>query len=420
MHIFLSAGEASGDQHGAHLMREIRRRHPQARFSGFGGPLMEQAGLESLHRLTDLAVIGVWAVLPLLWTFFKLVRRAGEYIDAQRPDAVVLIDFPGFNWWIARKAKRAGAQVIYYMPPQLWAWAPWRIRKVRKYVDHVLAALPFEAEWYASRGVSVEYVGHPFFDEVAEHELDAAFCRSLRRGSNEEDLGSRIEDSDKERPKSSILYPPSSTSPRLVGVLPGSRTVEVRRNVPVMLRVLKGLHAQHPDVRFPVACYREAHRDAIRAQLTGEYAELPIDLYVGRTPEIIATVHCCLMVSGSVSLELLARGTPAVVLYCGSVLTELMVRLLVTCKYMSLPNLMVDRPMIPEFPISRGVERHVRKMTAILDDWLTNPQSLAAARGDLLQLRETAARTGGVVRAAEAVLRRVAPEESHVQIRRAA
>src|SRR5688572_23081816 len=143
MHIFFSAGEASGDQHGAHLMRELRRRCPQARFTGFGGPLMEQAGLASLHRLTDLAVIGVWAVLPLLWTFFKLVRRAGEYLDEHRPDAVILIDFPGFNWWIARKAKRAGVQVIYYMPPQLWAWAPWRIRKVRRYVDHVLAALPF-------------------------------------------------------------------------------------------------------------------------------------------------------------------------------------------------------------------------------------------------------------------------------------
>lgn len=422
MHIFLSAGEASGDQHGAHLMREIRRRHPQARFSGFGGPLMEQAGLESLHRLTDLAVIGVWAVLPLLWTFYRLVRRAGQFIDVQRPDAVVLIDFPGFNWWIARKAKRAGVQVIYYLPPQLWAWAPWRIRKVRKFVDHVLAALPFEAEWYASRGVGVEYVGHPFFDEVAEHRLDAAFCTSLRTAERGEDRGSKREDRGGKHFPSSLLDPRSSTSasPRIVGMLPGSRTVEVRRNVPVMLQVLKRLHAQHPDVRFPVACYREAHRDHIRSLLVGEFAALPLELYVGRTPEIIATSDCCLMVSGSVSLELLARGTPAVVLYCGSVLTELMVRLLVTCKYMSLPNLMVDRPMIPEFPISRGVETHVRNMTAILDDWLSNPRSLAAARGELLQLRETAARTGGVVRAAEAVLRRVVAPSAVEPLRQAA
>jgi lipid-A-disaccharide synthase len=403
MHIFLSAGEASGDQHGAHLMRELRRRCPHARFSGFGGPLMEQAGLESLHRLTDLAVIGVWAVLPLLWTFYKLVRRAGRYLEEHRPDAVVLIDFPGFNWWIARKAKRAGAQVFYYMPPQLWAWAPSRIRKVRRYVDHVLAALPFEADWYAQRGVSVEYVGHPFFDEVAEHRLDEAFCKALR-APLAEDRGSKIED---RASLSSILYPPSST--RVLALLPGSRNQEVRRNVPVMLRVVERIHARHPGLRFPVACYRESHRDAIRAMLTGRFAQLPLDLHVGRTSEIIDSADCCLMVSGSVSLELLARGKPAVVLYCGTVFTEIMVRLLVTCRFMSLPNLMVDRPIMPEFPIARNVETHVCRMAEILDDWLTNPTSLASARAEMQKLRATAARTGGIARAADAILRRLRP-----------
>ena len=406
MHIFLSAGEASGDQHGAHLMRELRRRCPHARFSGFGGPLMERAGLESLHRLTDLAVIGVWAVLPLLWTFFKLVRRAGQHLDEQRPDAVILIDFPGFNWWIARKAKRAGVQVIYYMPPQLWAWAPWRIRKVRRYVDHVLAALPFEADWYSQRGVSVEYVGHPFFDEVAEHKLDERFCQSLREQRRAEDRGSRIED---RASLSSILHPLSSSSSRLLAVLPGSRNQEIRRNVPVMLQVLERIHARHPHVRFAVACYRDAHREVIRAMLTGRFSRLPLELHVGRTPEIIASADCCLMVSGSVSLELLARGKPAVVLYCGTVFTEIMVRLLVTCRFMSLPNLMVDRAIMPEFPIARNVEANVRRMANTIDVWLTTPSALAAARNELLQLRATAAQTGGITRAADAILRRIRP-----------
>lgn len=408
MHIFLSAGEASGDQHGAHLMRELRRRCPQARFAGFGGPLMEQAGLESLHRLTDLAVIGVWAVLPLLWTFFKLVRRAGAYLEQHRPDAVILIDFPGFNWWIARKAKRAGVQVIYYMPPQLWAWAPWRIRKVRRYVDLVLAALPFEAGWYAERGVSVEYVGHPFFDEVAEHRLDDKFCETLR-SPLAEDRGWRIED---RASPSSILSPPSSSSPRVLAVLPGSRNQEVLRNVPVMLQVLQRIHARHPQVRLPVACYREAHRDAIRTMLTGRFAGLPLELHVGRTPEIIASADCCLMVSGSVSLELLARGKPAVVLYCGTVFTEIMVRLLVTCRFMSLPNLMVDRAIMPEFPISRNVDAHVRGMAGILDRWLSDPGALAAARDEMLRLRAAAAQTGGIARAADSILNRVPPTQA--------
>lgn len=383
MHIFLSVGEPSGDQHGAQLMRALQRRHPQARFSGFGGPLMEGAGLQSLHRLTDLAVMGIWAVLPLLWTFYKLVQQAARHIEQQRPDAVVLIDFPGFNWWIARKAKRAGVPVFYYMPPQLWAWAPWRIRKVHQYVDHVLAALPFEAEWYAARGVSVEYVGHPFFDEVAAHRLDDGFCRSLRAAS-------RLDDRD-----------------CVVGLLPGSRNQEVRRNFPVMLKVARMLHERHPKLRFPVACYKEAHR-ALCAQLLAKHApDLPIDLRVGRTSEIISAADCCLMVSGSVSLELLARSTPAVVVYRGSLLFYLLVRLLVTCHYNTLPNLIAGRALMPEFSFVVHVDLYVRRMADILDGWISEPETQTAARRVLLRLRNRVAQTGGVERAADAIERRL-------------
>jgi lipid-A-disaccharide synthase len=383
MHIFLSVGEPSGDQHGAALMRALRQRHPDVRFSGFGGVQMESAGLESLHRLTNLAVMGIGAVIPLLWTFYKLVRQAGEYIDRELPDAVVLIDFPGFNWWIARKAKKAGVPVYYYMPPQLWAWAPWRIKKVRKYVDHVLAALPFEAEWYASRGVSVEYVGHPFFDEVAAHRVDDGFCKALRAAS-------RLDDRD-----------------CVVGLLPGSRNQEVRRNFPVMLQVARLLHERHPKLRFPVACYKESHR-AQCAQLIAKHApDLPIDLRVGRTPEIIDASDCCLMVSGSVSLELLARCTPAVVVYRGTLLFYTLVLLLVKCHYNTLPNLIAGRAVMPEFPFVGLTKLHVRRMADILDGWISEPETQTAARRVLMRLKNRVAQTGGVERAAEAISKRL-------------
>ena len=420
MRIFFSVGEPSGDQHGAHLIQELRRRCPSAEFTGYGGPLMEQAGLCKQFQLTDLAVMGIWGVLPLLWTFYKLVRDAGRYFATHKPDAVVLIDFPGFNWWIARQAKRAGIRVFYYMPPQLWAWAPWRIRKVRKFVDHVLAALPFEAEWYAQRGVDVEYVGHPFFDEVAEHPLDYAFCKELRGGLvAEEDRGSRIEDGERPahqiHPPSSILHPPapqahhdSTTETRLLALLPGSRNMEVRRNFPVMLQVARQIHARHPDVRFPVACYKASQRAYCRSLLAGEFSNLPIDLYVGRTPEIIAAADCCLMVSGSVSLELLARGTPAVVLYRGSWLFYVMVKLLVTCRYMSLPNLIAGRMLMPEFPYVGRVAWHARRMAEVLDAWLADERSLAAVRGEMERLQSEVVQTGGVRRAADAIVARLA------------
>jgi lipid-A-disaccharide synthase len=183
--------------------------------------------------------------------------------------------------------------------------------------------------------------------------------------------------------------------------------MEVRRNFPVMLRVAQILHERHPDVRFPVACYKQSQRDYCRSLLTREIADLPIDLHVGRTPELIASADCCLMVSGSVSLELLARGTPAVVLYRGSWLFYVLVKLLVTCKYMSLPNLIAGRELMPEFPFVGRVPRHVNNMAAVLDQWLSDERALADVRREMTWLRDEVVQTGGVGRAADAVVTRL-------------
>src|SRR5690242_1060871 len=134
MHIFFSAGEPSGDLHAAKLVSELKREVPGLECSGFGGPLMESAGCRLLYRLTDLAVMGILPVIPLLVKFIGLISQARRSFEAHKPDAVVLVDFPGFNWWIARHAKRLGIPVFYYLPPQLWAWAPWRVKRMRKFV----------------------------------------------------------------------------------------------------------------------------------------------------------------------------------------------------------------------------------------------------------------------------------------------
>ena len=143
MRIFFSVGEPSGDQHAAHLIQELRARRGDVEFCGFGGPHMEEVGCEIDFRLTDLAVMGIFAILPMLKKFWNVYQQAKQIFAERKPDAVVLVDFPGFNWWVARAAKREGIPVFYYLPPQLWAWAPWRIRRVRRLIDHVMSGLPF-------------------------------------------------------------------------------------------------------------------------------------------------------------------------------------------------------------------------------------------------------------------------------------
>ncbi|WP_437193748.1 lipid-A-disaccharide synthase [Planctomicrobium sp. SH527] len=386
MHLFFSVGEPSGDQHAAQLVAELRKRHPDLRVSGFGGHELENAGQEQLFRLTDMAVMGFMAVLPLIRKFWGLYKQAGTYLERERPDAVVLVDFPGFNWWIAKAAKRAGIPVYYYCPPQLWAWAGWRIRKVRKYVDCVLSVLPFEAEWYRDRGIDVEYVGHPFFDEVAHSQLDEPTLQTLRNQP-----GKRL------------------------AILPGSRRQEVNRNFPMMLQIAKVLHEKHPDVRFPIACYKQWHFDRCKELLAENGSSLPIDFYLGKTPEVIETADCCFIVSGSVSLELLARRKPGVVLYRGGGIMKFIWLNLVTCDYMTLPNLIADRPMMPEFACTDEEGPHVDEMIRILDSWLSDDELLRSKQQEVAALADSIVEAGGLARCAQTLLKRLESVPDPVQ-----
>jgi lipid-A-disaccharide synthase len=418
MHVFISVGEPSGDLHASKLIAELRRHRPELQISGFGGPLMEQQGFENLFRLTDLAVMGILLVLPLLGKFLRLLWQARRYLRTERPDLVVLVDCPGFNWWIARFARGAGIPVVYYLPPQLWAWGSWRIRRVRKYVDRVLACLPFEFDWYRARGVHATYVGHPFFDDVASRPLDHNFLdrfdRAVDRGSTGEDRGVRISNL-----KSQISNPP------VVAILPGSRNAELDLNFDLQLEIIARLHHQNPGLRFLVACYKDSQQqtcerhwrafaerqwpndatsNAVNGPPSAVYRSPSIEFHVGKTSEIIEVANVCLMVSGSVSLEVLARGTPAVVQFHISRVDRLIGRLVLTCDYISLPNLIAGREVFPEFLISGDVEPALREITATLNGWLTDPRAHREKVAELDQLRRHVCVAGATQRAAEAVL----------------
>lgn len=378
MHVFFSVGEPSGDHHAARLISELRTRRPDLRVSGYGGPRMEQAGCQVLYPLTNLAVMGIFAVLPKIWQFYQLYRQARAYLARHKPDMVVLVDFPGFNWWIAKAAKAQGIPVVYYMPPQLWAWASWRIRKVRKYVDLVLSGLPFESEWYASRGIPTLYVGHPFFDETAEYRLDAGFMREWTPASGQ-----------------------------TVALLPGSRRHEVESNFPLMLEAARRVQARHPQVQFLVAGYKESQRQWCIDHYRSLGMELPISFFVGKTHEIIELADCAMMVSGSVSLELLARETPATVVYSAGRLTYLIGRMLVKIPYFSLPNLIAQREIMPEHLCVGDPEPAIQSLTADIDRWLSSPLILQQSRKEMSDLRARVGQQGATQRVAEVVEHRL-------------
>ena len=387
MQIFFSVGEPSGDLHGANLIRALHERHPDWEFVGYGGPKMEAAGCYLHADLTQLAVMWVAQVLANYGKFLGLLAAADQYFREHRPDAVVLIDYPGFNWWIARKAKAHGIPVIYYGTPQLWAWAPWRVRKIRRFVDHALCKLPFEERWFRQRGCQATFVGHPYFDELEAQQLDQQFLAKLQ----------------------------SERTP-LVALLPGSRTQEVTSNLPQFLRVAGLIRQRVPQVRFAVAAFREKHVEMAREMIDRSGEE--VELFVGRTPELIHAATCCLACSGSVSLELLFHTKPTAILYQISRLGYLVQRVFRRVRYITLVNLLTAPDPFAERGAGHYAPCDPRDGHVLMPEyltcgdrtpdlaqqiarWLTNAPERERNIAGLVRLKEQIGHGGASLRAAE-------------------
>jgi lipid-A-disaccharide synthase len=389
MKIFFSVGEPSGDLHGANLVRELRRRLPECECVGFGGPRMAAAGCELHEDLTKLAVMWIVNALLHIHKFWQLAGRADRYFRHHRPDAVVLIDYPGFNWWIARRAKMHGIPVFYYGAPQLWAWAGWRIRKMRRLVDHVLCKLPFEEKWYRERGCNATFVGHPYFDQLQGEKLDAAFVQRLRSGRG-----------------------------RLVAILPGSRTQEVKSNVRCFLKAAEIICQRAPGTRFAVASFKKSQAAIVQRAL--DDSALPIEVHVGRTAEIIEASDCAMAVSGSVSLELLYHTKPTVIVYQVSGVAFFVQRFLRKVRYITLVNLLTADNLFPErvatydpdnpedakvlMPEYLTCEDKSGQVAGHVTEWLTDPGKRATRVGQLAELKERVGHGGASGRAADYIL----------------
>jgi lipid-A-disaccharide synthase len=370
MRLFVSAGEPSGDLHGSNLIRSLREMQPGIDYCGFGGERMAAAGCHLVYPLVNHAVVGIVRVLKSVPDFAAILRRADRFFRQERPDALVMIDFPGFHWWLAKRARQHGIPVIYFVPPQLWAWASWRVKKMRERVDKALCTLPFEEKWFRERGVAAEYIGHPYFDELRAQHLDAAFLAEER-------------------------FRPGP----VIALLPGSRNSELSNNLDSLLRAAAIIHARRPNTRFLVACLRDQHRQRVEEKIRGR--NLPIEVHAGRTPEIIHLAHSCIAVSGSVGLELLYHGKPSVVTYREHWSGLLIARMLMQCRYISLVNLLAEKELFPEYLSARC---EAENMAAHVLGWLNDDATYQKRCDELAALRETIAKPGACERAARCVL----------------
>ena len=392
MRVFLSAGEPSGDHHAAHLVRALRRRVPDVECVGLGGPRMAAEGCELVADLTKLAVMWFLRVLVSIHRFVDLARRAERSFLDRRPDVCVLVDFPGFHWWLAWRAKRHGIPVVFYCPPQIWAWASWRKEKMRRLVDHVLAPLPFEHEWFRAQGIPSTLVGHPFFDELGEHAGGGPEATADAGGTP------------------------------LVLLLPGSRGQELTANLPTLVRTAEIVRERLPGTRFVVAVLHDRHADTARRMIAAAGSER-IDVVAGRARSLMGEADCAVAVSGSVSLELLAARLPAAIVYRIGAVAWVVQSWFRHARFITLVNLLaVPDPILPVRPVLRpprgvppadpaavypeylSVEDPAGAVARHVVEWLTDGAERRSVVARLDRLAADVARPGSAARAALAVL----------------
>lgn len=315
--LYFVAGEASGDNHGAALMQALRHLQPDIELLGRGGPRMKRVAGEQFCDWSDKAgVVGLWEVVKHYGYFRHQFRKTLREIASTKPDAVVLIDYPGFNLRLARVLHEGslGAKVIYYISPQVWAWNRARIPKMARWLDLMLCIFPFEADLYRQSGLRAIFVGHPMIENLEAKRLNA------------------------------------SRDPNLVGIFPGSREREVRKLMPILIQVMRELRARRSNLRFEIAAASEALAQTVRAEIEvagnslGE-VDLVVDAAAGTMQRSIVGV----IASGTATLEAAFFRLPFVLIYKVAWLTYLAARLLVQVKHLGMPNVLAGREIIPEF-----------------------------------------------------------------------
>lgn len=368
--ILIVAGEASGEAHAARLAQALKVQAPGCEIYGVGGPQMRAAGVHLLAE-EDLGVIGFSEVLRRLPALQRVRRRLDRFLEDERPDLFVPVDYPGFNLRLCDIAKRYGIRVMYYISPQVWAWGRGRIKKIARRVDKMVTILPFEQSLYEAAGVDVEFVGHPLLESLEPEVSPEEFRREIGARGHE----------------------------RIVGLLPGSRDQEVARLFPIMLETARRLQSERADLRF-VAAAASVQREEQLGRLGRSHVPL-IQVVRGRTRSVLQGSDLVLVASGTATLEAACLETPMVVLYRLSFLSWLIGRALIRVPHIALANLVAGERVVPELIQYDAVPSKVAKAAAGL---LDSTERMSAVRAKLREVKNRLGTRGASERAASAAL----------------
>ena len=372
--IMIVTGEASGDIHGAEVIHALRERAPDTVFFGVGGHQMAEAGCKILIPSSELAVVGLFEVvghLPAIWRSFQNLKRLLQ--SKEKPDVLVLIDFPEFNLRLAKQAKSAGVPVLYYVSPQVWAWRRGRVKKIAAVVDRLAAIFPFEPDLYQGLAIDVKYVGHPLLDEF-----------SLTRPAKEIlcELG-------------------IAPGQRVIGLFPGSRGNELKYMLETLVASARLLKEKYPEAHFLVPVASTLSRERIAESFS---SDLPVTFSDSRQTSIYDIAQACeliLTVSGTVTLQIALAGTPMVILYKMTPLTYAIGKRLVKVDHIGLANIVAGRRVVPELIQNDATpENLVGEAVKILED----SRLAGQIRQELKLLRNQLGQPGCAGRVAEMVL----------------
>jgi lipid-A-disaccharide synthase len=360
MKLAIIAGEASGDLHAAEVLRELKRLDPMIETLGIGGDLLAGEGMRLVHHAREMGIVGFFNVLRHLRMFRRIFQETVDVIAQEKPDAVLLVDYPGFNLRMARRCKELGIRVVYYISPQLWAWKKGRVKQVAKYVDRMIVIFPFEERFYREHGIEAAYVGHPLIEEIGH-----------------------------------IQRPQQRDDTVRIALLPGSRKAEVASLLPAMLDAVEILA-------------RDRSVDAYVVQAPTISRELLDEYVAGRNVRVVAHDHgkavaaadVALSSSGTATLECAVLGTPVIVMYRLSFANYWLGRIVVTIPHFALINIVAGKKIVPEL-----IQGDVNGRT-IADETrrLLEPANYAAVVEELAAVRSKLGDAGAARRAAEAIM----------------